>query len=96
MVRGYKVVFLCGSYSRLSSLVWLQRDLMSKNIIVIPVGMFSPMLDNMPADEITKAKIDMSDEVYLLDNDLETKRNASVIEYASAVGKIIKYVHDER
>lgn len=108
MVRGYKVITLCGSTRFKNEFLKTQRDLTLKGNIVISVGMFSHGSDdeiwkNMDEDTLTKtkvmlddmnkAKIDMSDEIFVINvGGYIGESTKSEIEYAMKHGKKVNYL----
>ena len=105
MQSGYKVVTLCGSTRFKDDFIRVQEELTLRGHIVISVGMFGDegkkyedaltgdvksMLDDMH-----KRKIDMADEIYVINKDgyigSSTKNE---IEYAAKAGKKISYLCD--
>lgn len=102
MIKGYKVVTLCGSTRFKEQFLEAQKQLTLKGNIVISVGLFGHSGDNEVWTEGTKEmlddmhlrKIDMADEIYVINVDgyigESTKRE---IEYARTAGKSIVYLN---
>ena len=100
MVGKYKVITLCGSTKFKDEFMRTQKDLTLAGNIVISVGLFGHSGDNEALangvkemlDDIHKRKIDMADEIMIIDVDGyigESTKNE--IEYAKQTGKSIQY-----
>lgn len=106
MEGKYKVVTLCGSTRFKDDFQRIQKDLTLSGYIVISVGLYGhadgeyetvlneevkTMLDDMH-----KRKIDMSDEVFIINRDgYIGDSTRSEIDYAIKTGKTIKYMVNE-
>jgi len=102
----YKVVTLCGSTRFKDDFLRIQKELTLSGHIVISVGLYGhadgeyetvlneevkTMLDDMH-----KRKIDMSDEVFIINRDgYIGDSTRSEIDYAIKTGKAIKYMVNE-
>lgn len=101
MVGKYKVITLCGSTRFKDAFMEAQKRLTLEGNIVISVGLFGhsggdevwtkgtkEMLDDMH-----KRKIDMADEIYVINVDgYIGSSTRSEIEYAAETGKVIQYL----
>lgn len=108
MVGNYKVITLCGSTRFKEEFVREQKRLTLEGNIVISVGLFGHSGDNevwegmdedtltntkIMLDDIHKRKIDMADEIYVINVDGYIGENTkSEIQYAKLHGKSIKYL----
>ncbi|MBV1757453.1 MAG: hypothetical protein KMY55_06360 [Dethiosulfatibacter sp.] len=106
MEGKYKVVTLCGSTRFKDDFLRIQKELTLSGHIVISVGLYGhadgeyetvlneevkTMLDDMH-----KRKIDMSDEVFIINRDgYIGDSTRSEIDYAIKTGKAIKYMVNE-
>lgn len=103
MVGKYKVVTLCGSTKFKDEFLKVQKQLTLEGNIIISVGMFgradgefesviTPEIKVM-LDDIHKRKIDMSDEIYVINkNGYIGESTKGEIEYAIKTGKGINYL----
>lgn len=103
MVGKYKVITLCGSTRFKDEFLQAQKQLTLKGNIVISVGLFghadgefgdviTPEIKVM-LDDIHKRKIDMSDEIYVINkNGYIGESTKSEIEYAMKMGKMVNYL----
>lgn len=101
MVGKYKVITLCGSTKFKDEFLKVQKQLTLEGNIVISVGFFehvdgenviSPEM-KVILDDIHKRKIDMSDEIYVINkNGYIGKSTKSEIEYAIKTGKRVDYL----
>lgn len=103
MVGKYKVITLCGSTRFKDEFLKVQKQLTLEGNIVISVGMFghadgefenviTPEIKVM-LDDIHKRKIDMSDEIYVINkNGYIGESTKSEIEYAIKNGKRVDYL----
>lgn len=103
MVGQYKVITLCGSTRFKDEFLKAQRQLTIEGNIVISVGMFghadgvskeviTPELKVM-LDDMHKRKIDMSDEIYVVNkNGYIGESTKGEIEYAIYTKKRINYL----
>ena len=110
MVGKYKVITLCGSTRFKDEFLEVQKRLTLEGNIVISVGLFGhsgdkEVWENMDEgtmtatkemlDDMHKRKIDMSDEVFIIDIDGYIGASTqSEIEYAKHTGKIIHYLSE--
>lgn len=111
MVGGYKVVTLCGSTRFRDEFYQVQKRLTLKRCIVISVGLFGHAGDEEVwegmdegtltatkemLDDMHKRKIDMADEVFVIDVDgYVGESTRSEIAYAEAHGKPVRYLSQE-
>ena len=108
MQGKYKVVTLCGSTRFKDDFIRVQKELTLQGCIVISVGLFSHSGDsnvwegmdegtlsstiNM-LDDIHKRKIDMADEIYVINKDgYIGSSTLSEIAYAESKGMPINYM----
>ena len=103
MVGKYKVITLCGSTRFKDEFLKVQKQLTLEGNIVISVGMFghadgefetviTPEIKVM-LDDIHKRKIDMSDEIYVINkNGYIGESTKGEIEYAIKTGKRVDYL----
>lgn len=103
MVGNYKVITLCGSTRFKDEFLKTQKQLTLEGNIVISVGLFghadgefetviTPEIKVM-LDDIHKRKIDMSDEIYVINkNGYIGESTRSEIEYAIKTGKSVNYL----
>lgn len=112
MVGGYKVVTLCGSTRFKDEFMEAQKLLTLESNIVISVGLFGHSGDEevwegmdegtltetkRMLDDMHKRKIDMADEVYVIDVDgYIGESTRSEIEYAKSKGIPIRFLSDRR
>ena len=110
MLGEYKIITLCGSTRFKDEFLRVQKELTLQGNIVISVGIFShsdkedeKLLMTMTNSEsvlemlrdIHKKKIDMADEIYVINVDGYIGENTqSEIEYAISKGKKVKYRYD--
>lgn len=103
MKRKYKVITLCGSTRFKDEFEEVQRKLTLEGNIVLSVGLFSHAEENGEdwanngikemLDDIHKRKIDMSDEIFVINKDgYIGKSTASEVEYAKSKGMPIRYM----
>ena len=101
MVGNYKVITLCGSTRFKDAFMEEQKRLTLEGNIVISVGLFGIAGDdevwaeatNEMLDDIHKRKIDMADEIFVIDVDgYIGESTASEIAYAQATGKPVGYL----
>ena len=108
MVKGYKVVTLCGSTRFKDEFLRVQKELTLKGYIVISVGLFghsgdAEVWENMDEgtltktkemlDDMHKAKIDMADEIFVVNvNGYIGSSTKSEIDYAIKHNKKVKYL----
>ena len=101
MVGQYKVVTLCGSTRFRDAFLDAQKRLTLEGSIVISVGLFGHAGDDevwKPGvkemlDDMHKRKIDMADEIYVLNvGGYIGESTRSEIEYAIAGGKPVRYL----
>ena len=107
-MRKYKVITLCGSTRFKDQFLEAQKRLTLEGNIVISVGLFGHSGDNEVwenmdegtltktkemLDDMHKAKIDMSDEIFVVNVDgYIGDSTRSEIEYAKAHGKTVRYL----
>ncbi|MDU1412958.1 MAG: hypothetical protein E6929_09090 [Clostridium sp.] len=105
MQGKYKVVTLCGSTKFKEDFIRVQKELTLKGNIVISVGLFghadgefgTVITDEVKEmlDDIHKRKIDMSDEIYVINkNGYIGNSTRSEIEYAINKGKKVSYMEE--
>lgn len=103
MIGNYKVITLCGSTRFKDAFMEEQKRLTLEGNIVISVGLFGHSGDEEAwtegtkemLDDMHKRKIDMSDEVFIIDVDgYIGSSTQSEIEYAKHTGKIIHYLSE--
>ncbi|MCR5456857.1 MAG: hypothetical protein K6F14_02135 [Clostridiales bacterium] len=103
MVGKYKVITLCGSTRFKDQFIEAQKDLTLKGNIVITVGLFGhsgdseALNDEVKAmlDDIHKRKIDMSDEIFVINvGGYIGNSTKSEIEYAKVHGKTVRYLEE--
>ena len=108
MVGKYKVITLCGSTRFKDAFMEAQKRLTLDGNIVISVGLFghsgdSEVWENMDEgtltatkamlDDMHKAKIDMSDEIFVINVDgYIGDSTRSEIEYAKMTGKAVRFL----
>ena len=107
MIDKYKVITLFGSTKFKDDFIKAQESLTLAGNIVISVGLFGHA-DNKykteitPAvkimlDDIHKRKIDMSDEIFVINkDDYIGESTQSEIEYAKRIGKKITYMFEHK
>ena len=107
-MRKYKVITLCGSTRFKDQFLEAQKRLTLEGNIVISVGLFghsgdSEVWENMDEgtltavkamlDDMHKAKIDMSDEIFVINVDgYIGDSTRSEIEYAKMTGKTVRFL----
>jgi hypothetical protein len=103
MVGKYRVITLCGSTRFKDKFIEAQKNLTLQGNIVITVGLFGHSGDyealndevKEMLDDIHKRKIDMSDEIFVINvGGYIGKSTSSEIEYAIAHGKEVKYLEN--
>ena len=103
MIGNYKVITLCGSTRFKKEFKEVQRKLTLEGNIVLSVGLFSHAEENSKdwacngtkemLDDIHKRKIDMSDEIFVINKDgYIGSSTANEIEYAKSKGMPIRYM----
>ena len=105
MTDKYKIVTLCGCTKFKDEFFKAQKELTLKGNIVISIGIFDNSEDDEVCDDkitemitdMNKRKIDMSDELMIVDiNDSNWRINTKIVEYAKSQGKFIYfYGHPE-
>ena len=106
MIGNYKVITLCGSTRFKKEFEEVQRKLTLEGNIVLSVGLFSHEEENGEdwaengikemLDDIHKRKIDMSDEIFVINKDgYIGSSTASEIEYAKLKRMPIRYMEKE-
>lgn len=100
MIGKYKVVTLCGSTKFKKEFIDTLRRLTLEGYIVLLPGVYAHSGDNLTSedklmlDDMHKRKIDMSDEIYVINkNDYIGDSTNSEIEYAKAQGKPVTYMY---
>lgn len=102
-VRGFKVITLCGSTKFKDEFIAEQKRLTLEGNIVISVGLFGHSGDNEVwiagtkhmLDEMHKAKIDMADEIFVIDVDGYIGESTTrEINYAIYLRRPVKYYSD--
>ena len=112
MSGPYRVVTLCGSTRFKKEFLEIQKELTLKGFIVISVGLFGHSGDDEVwegmdegtktktkemLDDMHKRKIDMADEIYVIDVDgYIGESTRSEIEYAKETGKKVTYYSEEK
>lgn len=105
MVGKYKVITLCGSTRFKEQFLEAQKRLTLQGNIVISVGLFGHSGDNEVwaegtkemLDDMHKRKIDMSDEIYVINVDgYIGSSTRSEIEYAIANNKKVNYLEPDK
>lgn len=100
MADRYKVVTLCGSTKFKKEFIEIQKQLTLEGYIVLSVGLFGHSGDEEAFDDKTKdmlddmhkRKIDMSDEIFVIDVDEYIGESTrSEINYAKEHHKVIRY-----
>lgn len=104
MIKGYKVITLCGSTKFKEQFLKAQKDLTLQGNIVITVGLFGHadgeyetgvITDDVKLmlDDMYKCKIDMADEIFVINVDGYVGNSAkSEIRYALSNNKIVRYL----
>lgn len=100
--RKYKIITLCGSIKFKEMFLKIQESLTLNGNIVLTPNFFNNIkkeeisLDTKKMlDEMHRQKIDMSDEIYVINLDgYIGESTKSEIEYAKANGKKISYLED--
>ena len=99
MIGNYKIITLCGSTQFKKQFLEMQKRLTLEGNIVLSVGLFGHSGDNESCDETTKKmlddmhkrKIDLSDEVYIINpGGYIGSSTQSEIDYARSVKKKIR------
>lgn len=101
MIRGYKVITLCGSTKFKEDFERVNRELTLAGNIVLSVGCYGHTGDvftdrqKVMLDEIHKRKIDMSDAIYVINKGgYIGSSTKSEIAYAEVTGKQVHYMED--
>lgn len=110
MIKGYKVITLCGSTRFKDEFMEAQKKLTLERNIVLTVGLFGHSGDNevwegmdedtltatkIMLDDMHKRKIDMSDAIFVINKDgYIGESTKSEIAYAEAAGKEIFYLEE--
>lgn len=101
MIKGYKIITLCGSTKYKDDFIRVQKELTLQGNIVISVGLFGHSGDNEVwsegtkemLDDMHKRKIDLADEIYVINkNGYIGSSTKSEIEYAIVTNKVVKYM----
>lgn len=100
MIGKYKVITLCGSTKFKKEFIDTLRRLTLEGHVVLLPGVYAHSGDNLTSedklmlDDMHKRKIDMSDEIYVINkNDYIGDSTNSEIEYAKAQGKPVNYMY---
>lgn len=102
MIKNYKVITLCGSTKFKDDYEYWNRKLTFEGNIVFSCGVFGhtdriklSKEDKNMLDNIHKSKIDLSDEIFVIDKDNYIgKSTRSEIEYALENNKIVDYASE--
>lgn len=101
MVGKYKVITLCGSTRFKDAFMEAQKRLTLEGNIVISVGLFGHSSDEEVwtegtkemLDEMHRSKIDMADEIYVINvGGYVGSSTSGEIEYAKVTGKTVRYL----
>lgn len=101
MIKGFKVITLCGSTKFKDEFLKVQKDLTLKGNIVISVGLFGHSGDDevwaegtkIMLDNMHKRKIDLADEIFVINVDRYIGSSTKgEIEYAINTGKKVNYL----
>lgn len=101
MIKGYKIITLCGSTKFKDDFIRVQKELTLQGNIVISVGLFGHSGDNEVwsegtkemLDDMHKRKIDLADEIYVINkNGYIGSSTKGEIEYAIATNKVVQYM----
>ena len=101
MIKGYKIVTLCGSTRFKEQYIEVQKRLTLQGCIVISVGMFGhsgdeevwkPGVKEM-LDEMHLRKIDLADEIFVINvGGYIGESTTREIAYATSTGKKVNYL----
>ena len=110
MIKGYKIITLCGSTKFKDDFMRVQKELTLAGNIVISVGLFGHSGDNevwenmdegtktktkIMLDDMHKRKIDLSDEIFVINkNGYIGESTKSEIEYAKMTNKTVNYMEN--
>lgn len=110
MIKGYKIITLCGSTKFKDDFMRVQKELTLAGNIVISVGLFGHSGDNevwenmdegtktktkIMLDDMHKRKIDLSDEIFVINkNGYIGESTKSEIEYAKMTNKPVNYMEN--
>lgn len=101
MIKGYKIITLCGSTRFKEEFLQMQKDLTLQGYIVISVGLFGHSGDNEVwsegvkemLDDMHKRKIDLADEIFIINKDGYIGNSTKgEIEYALSTNKKVNYL----
>jgi len=101
MIGNYKIITLCGSTRFKDEFMEVQKQLTLRGFIVISVGCFGHSGDSevwsedtkIMLDDMHKRKIDMSDEIFVIDvNGYIGDSTKSEIQYALDSKKPVNYL----
>lgn len=102
MVGRYKVITLCGSTRFKEDFERVNKELTLAGHIVLSVGCFGYAGDvftdeqKIMLDDIHKRKIDMADEIFVINRDKYIGSSTkSEIAYAAATGKVVNFMEDD-
>ena len=102
MIKGYKIITLCGSTRFKEDFLKVQKELSLRGNIVISVGLFGHMGDEevwRPGvkemlDDMHLRKIDLADEIFVINvNGYIGESTKREIAYAQQTGKKVNYLH---
>lgn len=103
MIGKYKVVTLCGSTKFKNEFIDTLKRLTLEGYVVLLPGVYAHNGDKMTdkdklmLDDMHKRKIDMSDEIYVINkNDYIGDSTKSEIAYAKSQGKPVTYMYPHR
>ena len=105
MIKGYKIITLCGSTKFKDEFLKCQEELTLKGCIVLSVGLFGHADEKFKTvitdevkemlDDMHKRKIDLSDEIFVINKDgYIGSSTKGEIEYAVSNGKTVKYLEN--
>ena len=101
MIKGYKIITLCGSTKFKHQYMEEQKRLTLEGHIVISVGLFGHQGDEITEeqkimlDDMHKRKIDLADEIFIINVDgYIGSSTKSEIEYAISTNKPVKYLEN--
>ena len=102
MIKGYKIITLCGSTRFKEEFMQVQKMLTLQGYIVISVGLFGhadgenlDFATKVMLDDMHKRKIDLADEIYVINvGGYIGESTSSEIEYALSTSKIVNYLEN--
>ena len=104
MIKGFKVITLCGSTKFKDEFIQVQKELTLKGYIVISVGLFGHSGDREVwtkgtkemLDDMHKRKIDLSDEIFVINvGGYIGDSTKGEIEYADSTDKKVNYLEND-